>query len=263
VTITGGVNDDAGAWLPWPAARFTPIPAEQLKIDPNGLKAYAALTADGSPAFDVLFLPHPWQSFPTGRLSANPAPIVAYVSDLDFDDSDFGSVTDNCRQTARLLARDCAAVVFASESLRERMTARYGLPADRTAVVPPCASLTDAPANATALVRELGLPADYVVCFEAAGRSAEEDLAEVLRRRGLPWPVVVLGVEPAVGYRLTAAPSEFDPAAAGQLVRVPMLSTEAYRSVLALSRGVIAFTASPAPHLDTHHLDTMALRKPL
>ncbi|HEX6984750.1 MAG TPA: hypothetical protein VF170_05205, partial [Planctomycetaceae bacterium] len=263
VTVTGGVLDAAGAWLRWPVARFTPVTAEQLKSDPNAVQAYAALVADGAPAFDVLFLPHPWRSFPAGRLAPNPAPIVAYVSDLDFDDADFGSVTDACRQTAGLIARDCAKVVFASEGLRRRMCERYGVPLDRTAVVRPAATLAEPPANADALVKELGLPTDFVVCFEAAGRSAEEDLAGLLRGDGLPWPVVVLGGEADIVRRLTAGPSDFDPIAAGRLIRLPMLSEEAYKAVLGRARAVVSLTSSPAPFFDAQHLDAMALRKPL
>ena len=260
-TVAGGAADDAGIRLSWPSVRCDSLSAEQLTDDPTGAAAYASLLDDGSPPFDVLFMPHPWRSFPAGRLSANPAPLVAYVSDLNFEDVDLGSATDSHREIGRLLVRDCAAIVFASESLRQRMISGYGLPAERTAVVRPSASLPDsaAPADARTIVGDLGLPADYLVCFEAAGRSAEEALIQA--HGPLPWPVVVLGDAPMP--RQPGHQTKHSEAILDQIVRLPALSNEAYLAVLAQCRAVITFTSSDSPHFETHHLDAMALRKPL
>jgi glycosyltransferase involved in cell wall biosynthesis len=259
VTTTGGLTDAAGRPLAWPIARFTPVAAEQRKSDPNGLDLFSALRGKG--AFDVLFLPCPWENFPAGRLSANPAPIVAYVADVDFDDVDLGSVTDSRRETAALIARDCAAVVFPSGALRDRVCRRYGIPAERTAVVRPAASTTVRPEDAAATCRKLGLPPEFVVCFPGADPDADEFLRGVVSRGCPRWPLVVLGGE--VPFVPPKADGETGQSASAPIVRLSGLSEADYGAVLASSRAAVALTSSSTPFLDSHHLDAMALGKPL
>ncbi len=263
MTVSAGTTDKAGRDLPWPVARFMPVSAEQLAGDANGVKTFESLFADGAPAFDVMFLPDPWLCFPAGRLAPNGAPMVAFVPDLDFDDTDFGSVTDMCRERANLLVRDCAALVFPSEGLRQQMIRRYGLPAERAIVVRPSASVTEVPRDAEAIVRDMHLPDEFVVCFEAAGRDAQEELADASRRGDLPCPIVILGDASEIARRPISAAPGAAPPTAGRLIRLKATSREQYAAVLALSKAVVAFTASSAPFFDTHHLDAMVMRKPL
>jgi len=263
LTVTASTADRAGRKLPWPVARFMPIAEEQLAKDPNGVANYEQLFAVGMPAFEALFLPDPWPSFPAGRLAPNGAPLIAYVPHCDFDDTDLGSVTDTHCERAKFLVRDCAALAFPSEGLRQHMIRCYGLSPERAFVVSPAASITEVPRDAEALTNELNLPGEYVVCFEAAGRDAEEELGKIARHTELPMPIVILGDASEIARRDLSSPAGGHDGQPSNLIRLKSLTDEQYRAVLARSSGVVAFTSSSVPFFDSHHLDGMVLRKPL
>lgn len=257
-SATGTAGDESGSPLRWPAARFTPLAAEELRADPSGVDAYSRLTAVDARPFDVLFLPCPWAMYPASRLGATVAPFVAYVADLDFDDADLGPVTDTRRQVMATLARECAAVVFPSAAVRDRAVRRYGIPAERAFVVAPTRSIDAAPVGPPKSVAGLDVPSDFVVLLDPRQASVPQELRQSLHSAGLDWPVVVLD-RSIDGSREDSSSIDSEPG----VVRPGRLSDDEYRTLLSRATAVVADTLAPRPWFDTPHLDALSLRTPL
>ncbi len=127
--------------IDWPETAFDSL-IEQQTDDAESVYANADLSefrqlvGKESKAFDVLYLPSPWGNLPLGTTIPIPAPVVMSIHDLEFEDIDYGIITDQHRREAAMFAKVGSAFVFSSEYVRDRAISLYKFDRDRTYVIP-------------------------------------------------------------------------------------------------------------------------------
>lgn len=141
---------------------------------------------DDVPAFDVLFLPSPWGNIPLGTIDPIPSPVVLAIHDLDFEDHDYGMLTDQYRREASMFVKVASAVVFPNDYLRERAIDLYGFRRERTYVIPLPDEQSDLNSYDTAARRYLEL-FDSVGTLPWKSRPRRRDHVMVSREERVAW----------------------------------------------------------------------------
>src|SRR4051812_32762256 len=89
----------------WPQSAFKALiqPEKSSPEEPSikaDLNEFHQLVDEDSQAFDVLYLPSPWGNIPLGTTLPIPAPVVMSIHDLEFEEVDYASITDQYHKEA-------------------------------------------------------------------------------------------------------------------------------------------------------------------
>lgn len=201
LSILGKPTNNIQHPINWPQSAFTALvqPAKSSSEEPSlnaDLREFRQLVDEKSQAFDVLYLPSPWGNIPLGSTLPIPAPVVINIHDLEFEDVDYGSLTDQYRKEAAKFAKLGSAFIFSSEYVRERAIALYNFPRERTHVVYQAPSVTGQPS--INIRQKYNLPEKYIFSLgwlsrRKNGATLIEALG-ILKAKGLPsLPFVAAG----------------------------------------------------------------------
>jgi glycosyltransferase involved in cell wall biosynthesis len=201
LSILGKATNPLRQPIDWPQTAFKALAqteksgteAPEFNADLND---FQQLVDKESQAFDVLYLPSPWGNIPLGSTLPIPAPVVMNIHDLEFEDVDYGSVTDQHRKEAEKFAKLGSAFIFSSEFVRERAIALYNFPRERTHVIYQAPTVTEKPL--TDVRQKYGLPEKYLFSLRWLSRrkngAALIEALGILKAKGLPsLPLVTAG----------------------------------------------------------------------
>ncbi len=202
LSILGKPNNNFQQPIDWSKSAFKALvqpeksPSEELNLNAD-LREFRQLVDENSPSFDILYLPSPWGNIPLGSTLPIPAPVVISIHDLEFEDVDYGSITDQYRKEAAKFAKLGSAFVFSSEYVRERAIALYGFPRERTHVVHQAPTVTTTLPTSD-IRQKYGLPEKYMFSLGWLSRRKNGavliEALGILKAKGLPsLPLVTAG----------------------------------------------------------------------
>ncbi|MBI1278942.1 MAG: glycosyltransferase [Anaerolineaceae bacterium] len=201
LSILGKLNNRLQQPIDWPQSAFKALAQTQKSASEADnfnadLNAFRQLVDEKSEAFDVLYLPSPWGNIPLGTTLPIPAPVVMNIHDLEFEDVDYGSLTDQYRKEAEKFAKLGSAFIFSSEYVRERAIALYHFPRERTHVIHQAPTVTGKPLSDVR--QKYHLPEKYIfsLCWLSRRKNGAAliEALGILKAKGLPsLPLVTAG----------------------------------------------------------------------